>query len=488
MEDYKKKSRHRHCGKPMQRVYIRKGTDKRKWIPIGYYCEHCNTMLGDVDFVTQQGLLKNIGDDVRLVDRITNPKSIVIDLGAALTKVGFAGENQPRFIIESAVFYSISGEMFIQENNFINKNMQIKRKVSIFNDTEILENIVNTEQIEIFFNLVFKKLKVKPSEMSILILERPQKDTYVDALFGRQEAIDECGLQENAKKVLRKKELQENLPVYTNTRIIRRKIATVLFDKFSIPKLYCTIKEVVALYADGNTTGTVVNIGSTATRIVPIYEGWIITHSINIRNKGGKNVIQCMQEFTNNNLQNIKVTKENEYLIMRNIQIATEDFCYIAKNPKEEKNIWKNSDRKIRSVNILKDNFVKFDEILYEAPEVLFGKEPLSVTKEPGDLIDAIIESIRKCNTKLAKKLYSRIVLIGGGTLYQGFKDRFASEIKKKLPETLFVNVEADEDRLIKGWRGGSVLISLKIFKEKELWVTKKEFEEKGSSAVDRCI
>jgi actin-related protein len=125
---------------------------------------------------------------------------------------------------------------------------------------------------------------------------------------------------------------------------------------------------------------------------------------------------------------------------------------------------------------------------LFKAPEILFRNEPLSVTGEPGDLTDAVIESAQKCDSDLLKFVLSNIVLIGGGTLYRGFRERFYSDIRSKIPDHIEIKVEADSNRLIKSWIGGSILSSLKIFNERNLWVTKAEYDERGSSAVDRCI
>jgi len=80
------------------------------------------------------------------------------------------------------------------------------------------------------------------------------------------------------------------------------------------------------------------------------------------------------------------------------------------------------------------------------------------------------------------------IVLIGGGTLYRGFKERFYSDIRSKIPNHIEFNVKADSNRLIKSWIGGSILTSLNLFNERSLRVSKAEYDERGSSAVDRCL
>jgi hypothetical protein len=37
----------RHCGKAMNRLYIRKGTEKREWISVGYYCSVCSRVFNE---------------------------------------------------------------------------------------------------------------------------------------------------------------------------------------------------------------------------------------------------------------------------------------------------------------------------------------------------------------------------------------------------------------------------------------------------------
>ncbi len=487
MPEKLQKTRPKHCGKAMQRVYIRKGTEQRKWITIGYYCELCSKFLKNIDLMKSQGVFKNQIEEVKLVVRMKNPTTIVIDLGSSFTKVGFAGENQPRYIFESVIFYSTDGDTFIQSLDVIPKK-KIVKKAPVYLETDNVEEKIDLKHLEIFFSHIFEKMKVESSKIAIMILERPQRDSYVDYLKGRKDVINNSSLPENAKNILRKEKLLEYIGVYEQTKVIRRKIARILFDQFSISKVYFTIKELMSLYADGNVTGLVVNIGASATRILPIYDGYLISHSISIRNIGANDVTKLMKDYTNKRITQFKGTINQRNIIDRNIRYATEELCYVSENPKKEKQIWQKTDKQIRSANIINDNFVKYDEILFKAPEILFRNEPLSVTGEPGDLTDAVIESAQKCDSDLLKFVLSNIVLIGGGTLYRGFRERFYSDIRSKIPDHIEIKVEADSNRLIKSWIGGSILSSLKIFNERNLWVTKAEYDERGSSAVDRCI
>ena len=81
----------KHCGKPMRRMYIRKGTKDRKWVPVGYYCSVCTKMIRNVDAIMhkRREIMLTKPD---LVSKIVNPQIIILDIGECLTKVGFGGE------------------------------------------------------------------------------------------------------------------------------------------------------------------------------------------------------------------------------------------------------------------------------------------------------------------------------------------------------------------------------------------------------------
>ena len=114
-------SKPKHCGKIMKRIYIRKGTEKRKWIPIGYYCNECSKMMRDSDLIPTRKIDEIIGAGSKLVDKVSKPQTIVLDLGYSLTKVGFSGEKKPRFIFDSVIYFSKTGESFIQRSNIIGR-------------------------------------------------------------------------------------------------------------------------------------------------------------------------------------------------------------------------------------------------------------------------------------------------------------------------------------------------------------------------------
>ena len=479
-------SKPKHCGKTMVRIYIRKGTEKRKWIPIGYYCNECSKMIKDSDLIPTRKIDEIQGAESKLVNKVTKPQIIVLDIGYSLTKVGFSGENEPRFIFDTAIYISETGESFIQKSDVIERKRIISLRKQIFETKENIE--INKDNLEIFLIHVFEALEISPANKSILVIEKHHQSNYADYFKGRIDVINNCTLPEKTKERLKVEKKVDFIDYSKNTMSHRRTIASMLFDQFNIAKVYFSNGELLTLYSKNQITGVVINIGALTTRIVPIYEGYIISHSVSVRNHGGYDVEEKLYNYIQEKGIELNDSNSRAYIIQKNIRLASEEQLYVSLDEKEEQNKWLESDKLIRSINIINETYTMLDEIRFRAPEILFKKEPLSIIKKQGNLVDAVIETIQKCDKDLTKALYSNIILSGGGTMYEGFKERFIQDMKKKLPEHIVFNVTADSDRLISTWIGGSILGGLKVFEEKGLWVSKAEYNEKGSSAVDRCI
>ncbi len=481
------KTKPKHCEKVMHRLYIRKGTEKRKWIAVGYYCDECSIMMKEYDLTKLGGIQEITIDASKLVEKVTNPKKVVLDPGFSLTKVGFTGEKEPRYIFDSAVYFSDTGESFIQFADKVETKTEVKMKKPIFRKTEQGETL-DKDIFKLFLKHIFDKLKVKSSETAFWVIEKYQKRNFADFLKGRLDVINNSTLPEEAKDVLRKEGMVEYVNGFESSFSIRRAIAEVFFNGFNIPKVYFSLGELLSLYADDQVTGVVIGIGSNSTRITPIYEGYIISHGLSIREKGGLDVVKQLEKHIQKEGIDIPKSYHANYQILKNTRLASEELCFVSQNVKDENKKWKQSDKLMRSINIINDKHIRLNEIRYKSTEILFEEEPLSILNNPGDLADAVIESIQKCDKGLVKSLYANILLVGGGTMYEGFKERFTQSFKSKVSDQLNFNITAKSDRLISAWIGGSILSGMKIFEERNFWVSKNEYDEKGSSAVDQCI
>ncbi len=50
-----------------------------------------------------------------------------------------------------------------------------------------------------------------------------------------------------------------------------------------------------------------------------------------------------------------------------------------------------------------------------------------------------MVNTVKKCDMDLRKRLYSEILLAGGNTMIHGFPERFLNELNKVLPKELKV-------------------------------------------------
>jgi actin-related protein len=100
------------------------------------------------------------------------------------------------------------------------------------------------------------------------------------------------------------------------------------------------------------------------------------------------------------------------------------------------------------------------------------------------------LDSILKCDTDSHSSLLAGLVVAGGGSSIDGVPDRLRAEIEQLVhssaPSAWKVKMTAagNNERPLSCWIGGSILASLGSFHE--MWMTKAEYAEFGSSLVDK--
>jgi len=480
-----KKGKPQHCGKKMQRLYIRKGTAERRWIAVGYYCNVCRKMIKDSDLALYRRS-EDLMTRPELVPFLSNPQKIILDIGEKLTKVGFGGEREPRLILDSLLYYDKNNKSFIQNSDYIETSKTVKSQKTLFCDD--ISPSLKLDVVDLFLTRVFEILGVNPKDKSIMIIEKNYKNNYVEALYGKKKEINETTLPEDIKEKLKEKRKVEYLNYDKYVKFPRRELSSLLFDNFEASQIYFSNGELLSLYANDMITGLVVNIGTSSTRIIPVFQGFIITHAINVRDIGTAQVFEKILEYLDvqNNFKN--VSQHTKYLIQKRLRLSSEEFCYISLDPTSEETKWYENEKLKKYIHLFENEYVEMDQIRYLATEILFEKEELSITKKKGTLTDAIIETIQKCDVDLTKSLYSNILVTGGGSFYEGLAERLLFELKEKVQNRVEVSVNTKPNRLISSWIGGSILSILPDFENSNLWVTREEYNEKGVSAIDRCI
>lgn len=99
-----------------------------------------------------------------------------------------------------------------------------------------------------------------------------------------------------------------------------------------------------------------------------------------------------------------------------------------------------------------------------------------------------ITESINSVDHDIWKEMYNSILLTGGNSNIKGFYEWLNKDLPTIAPQSLKVKVinanGSGGEWRYSTWMGGSILASLGSFQQ--MWMSKQEYEEHGSSIVER--
>jgi len=294
-----------------------------------------------------------------------------------------------------------------------------------------------------------------------------------------------------------------------NPKANREQMAQLFFETFSAPALFVSPPAVLSLYASGRTTGVVLDVGEGLTHCIPVYEGYALVHSISRSDIGGRDVTKQLQLSLRKSGIAFTTTAESDL-----VKKMKEEICFITSNKNNNNNNNNTSTSNgTESAKISMEinpsstttataaatttttttttsapyqlpdgHVIQISSERYQAPEILF--HPMLIGSEEPSVTDALFYSIQKSDLDLRQTLYSQIVLAGGSTCIPGFGERLLTELRGKAPAHTRLRISAPPERMYSAWTGGSILASLATFKN--MWVTKSEWDEYGSSILHR--
>lgn len=142
------------------------------------------------------------------------------------------------------------------------------------------------------------------------------------------------------------------------------------FSEFRVPKLYLGNQAVLSLFADGKTTGTVLDVGAGITHTVPIYEGYAIPFATTEIKICGQDLTLFMNKMLNEKNPQMMGTSADDIENAENIkcsygQVAI-DFDAEMKQAGEANS---QSERKYRLPG---GNYITVKEERLKCPELLF--------------------------------------------------------------------------------------------------------------------
>jgi len=447
----------------------------------------------------------------------------VLDVGCGFVKAGYAGESEPKHVFPSCVGFapgegggeaskkartgeggaSAGGEQrcYMGEGQLgvSSREMEVRYAMDdgMVSDWEALEKLWSHSLVD--------RLKVDPRQHPVLLTE----------------------------------------PVH-NTRSIRERMVSTMFEQHSTPAVFIAKNAVLSAFASGRSTALVLKSGSSQTLAVPIHEGYVLL----------KNVIRL--PVSGNSLNALAARRlEEQGVSLRPHSFLSKKETSAGKFAVQQLNMgeFKESYQAFHAGQLLNDlkavscsvspwryqdklavpqaaqyalpdgNVIDLgSELVYGiAEEMLAPASTRPLTKDSSDagggaaareaeaapmeqddaagkgagaaaaagpkerasVADAIHKCIHKCDVDLKRHLYGAIVVTGGNTLYEGYVERLTKELAVRLPQQTKLNIiapAAGTERQFSSWIGGSILGSLGTFNQ--LWISSAEFKESGANIV----
>ncbi|EFP07240.1 hypothetical protein CRE_13514 [Caenorhabditis remanei] len=420
---------------------------------------------------------------------------LVFDAGSQSFRVGFAGEEYPKGDIPSyiAVQESLPDDVIEKDEAMEtgdNSNVQTKREKNFYIGTTkiivprartTMENFMKEGLIEdwdLFEKIVEHSyeniLYSNPSEHPVLFSESAWNDR------GRREKLTE-----------------------------------LMFEKFQVPAYYLSKNVVLSCFAQCRTHGLMVDSGASQTSVVPVFDGYAVTHAV-VKCPIGGDVIadQLANMLEQQNVDLVptyKIAGKEEvsegdpakWTPKKNLPEVTPSYDKFMKKMILEDmaatmlqlcdtNIDMDYVEKLPSTPYAFPNgYTKeFGAERIKLPECLFDINYLKTDQKKEGLMTVAQMAATSANLAdidIRPTLFSNVTVTGGNSLILGFTERLNYALATKCPPTIKLRVFAaptPQERKYGAWIGGSILGSLGTFQQ--MWVSKAEYDETGKVIVDK--
>ena len=398
----------------------------------------------------------------------------VIDNGTGYTKMGYAGNCEPQFIIPTLIATKENTGSMIRSKKaeIIDLDFFIGNEAQTHSQTHQINYPINHGLIENWDNMeklwqrcIFKYMRCEPENHYMLLTEPP-----------------------------------------LNTPENREYTAEVMFETFNVPGLYIAVQAILALAASWTSksvkertlTGTVIDSGDGVTHVIPVADGYVIGSCIKHVPLAGRDMTRFIQKSIRDRGE--PVPPEDSLLVAKAIK---ERFCYTAPDLVKEFNRYDSSPAKYfkQYIGTHKRSGQPYSvDVGYErflAPEIFFNPEIFS-TDHTTPLPDVVDQAILASPIDVRRGLYKNIVLSGGSTMFKDFGRRLQRDLKKRVDG----RVKANEEKIVAAggkppavakldvnvishhmqrfavWFGGSMLASTPEFFR--VCHTKAQYEEEG--------
>ncbi|KAJ3289694.1 Actin-like 6A [Borealophlyctis nickersoniae] len=442
--------------------------------------------------------------------------ALVFDLGSSLSKVGYAGEDCPKAVFPSYVGYPPTSD---NEGDTIMGEAETAGGSNGVTDGESAESGQTIGRV----GRGKKRPRRYVGEGEIyswkenVQLKNPFKEGLVND-WDAFEALWDHAYYTRLRVDPTQHPLLFSEPAW-NPRENREKLFELAFEKYDVPAFYLARSAVLSAFAAGRGTCLVIDSGASMTSVVPVFDGFVLKKGIQKQPFAGDFVTEQALMY----LKEMGLSVVPQYLIasktavdagqpaqcvlrdrpntssgyhqlavQRVVNEFKETVCHVSEHGWNEATL---AHRPKKSFEFPDGYNNSFGLERFKIPEVLFNpslilndsKKPEDPTAPQPQSIQQLVQTaVNSCDIDIRSQLYGSVVLTGANTLIQGFADRVSYELHQVAPGVK-IKLQAaggSAERRFGPWIGGSILASLGTFHQ--LWVSKKEYEEVGSSVEKR--
>lgn len=327
-----------------------------------------------------------------------------------------------------------------------------------------------------------------------------------------------------------------------NARKPRERMTELLFEKFESPAVFLARSAVLAAYANGRTTGIVLDVGYSGTSAVPVEDGAIVKGKYIRTTVGGctmnahlsailqtrdvalrplwsyKRIITgtdgidedtIMRQSTLEELSFPKTSDSfTQFARSKILEEVKAGICIVNENPNIS---LKSLPGMMDSFELPDGNTIELGEERFAvAEETVFGKLQHVVseassetrlsyvnqyvnggrqgngenTKESNGLHGLVVDAIKMCDMSIHRDMYAGVCLTGGTSDMGGLFERLSCGLMETYHKVRILAATGSSERKYCAWTGGSILGTFS--EQQKNWFSRSEYEENGSSFIHR--
>lgn len=369
---------------------------------------------------------------------MADPTPLIIDNGSYMTKAGFGGDDGPRGVFQTVIGRPRQQGVMVgigQLGSYVG-DQAISKRGTLTLSYPIQQGIVANwdDMTKVWLYTFSNVLKMDPQAHPVLLTEPP-----------------------------------------LNPKSNREKLTQIMFDIFKVPMMILASQPGLALSASGRSTGVIIDIGDSITRVVPIYEGNPLPQAMTRFEVAGRNITDFLVKLIID--RGYPITTAADHDTVRDIK---EKSAFVSQDFDADMATAQSSSVMDKNYELPNGQVITLGNELFRCPEVLFKPGLLGLGFD--GLHQAINASIGKCAVNIRGELYNNIIVAGGGSMFAGIADRITKELTAIAPPKTNIKVIAPPERKYSTWIGGSIFGT--IYFPQGRCITKADYLKYGPSIV----